>query len=592
MFSGSLIQHGGRWLHFVDPVATLVARRIEDVLPRLREAQERVNREGLWAAGFISYEAAPAFDPAVRTHPPGPIPLLWLALYPEPVLIDLPLGKPSPSPPYRWTTVDRANYDRAISRIRAWIEAGDTYQVNYTLRLRAGIEEDPRELFLRMITAHRPGYAAYLDCGRFVVCSASPELFFRLDGGKLTSRPMKGTSARGRWPAEDEARATTLAGSAKERAENVMIVDMVRNDMSRVARTGSVHVPSLFEVERYPVLWQMTSTVEAQTTAPVAEIMAALFPPASITGAPKPRTTEIIAELEATPRGAYTGCIGFIAPDNYSQFSVAIRTAVVDRSSRTVEYGVGSGIVWDSTDSAEYSECLLKARAVTDLSPEFVLLETIRWDAGQGYFLLNHHLQRLMGSAAYFGFSGNEALIRRRLDAAARGFPGPAQRVRLLLARDGGITLESAPLVRPSGPARMSLGIAPAAVDSGDPFLYHKTTHRKVYEEALAACPNCDDVVLWNERGEVTETTIANIVVESGGEHLTPALDCGLLPGTFRARLIEQGSVRESRITLEDLRRAQRIWLVNSVRGWREAGLAAHGTTGITPASEISAADR
>ncbi|MFN0317942.1 MAG: chorismate-binding protein, partial [Burkholderiales bacterium] len=269
------------------------------------------------------------------------------------------------------------------------------------LRLHSEPKETPEALFARMVEANKPRYSAYLDMGHFVICSASPELFFELEDGTLTSKPMKGTTGRGLWDAGDTARAQRLLNSAKDRAENLMIVDMVRNDLGRIARTGSVTVPKLFETERYPTLWQMTSTVQARSNASFLQILQALFPAASITGAPKARATQIIAELETTPRGVYTGCVGYLAPGGRARFNVAIRTAVADRDSNRTEYGLGSGIVWDSTSSAEYAECLLKARIVTDAPPPFELLETLLWEPGDGYFLLQEHLRRLRDSAQY-----------------------------------------------------------------------------------------------------------------------------------------------------------------------------------------------
>lgn len=575
MSNCSLIQdaEAGGWWQFRDAREVMVAARIDEVLPKLREIERRVERERLWAAGFISYEAGPAFDPAVRARAPGAVPLLWMGLYSQPQLLQLPeRGAANPVPRYRWQpSVDRNEYERAIARILALIEAGDTYQVNYTLRLHAPVEEDPETLFLRMVHANQPRHGAYLDCGRFVVCCASPELFFRLENDRLASRPMKGTAGRGLWRDQDQAKARALAESAKNRAENVMIVDMVRNDLGRIARTGSVQVPRLFDLERYPTVWQMTSTVTGQTGASVCEILQTLFPPASITGAPKVRATEIISEIETSPRGIYTGCIGYLAPGRRAQFNVAIRTATLDRDRGAIEYGTGGGIVWDSTSQAEYEECLLKARIVTDAPPSFSLLETMLWEPRSGYFLLEKHLQRLAGSADYFGVYADLARVRERLDALAAGFPEQPQRVRLLVDRNGRIRCEAAPLSGSSLPVR--LAIAPEPIDPANPFLYNKTTERTMYDRARAARPDCDDVVLWNARGEATETCIANIVVESNGKMMTPPVECGLLPGVFRGWLLAQGKISEARVSLDDLRRADRIYVVNSVRKWRDAAL-------------------
>lgn len=575
MLNYSLIQdaEAGGWWQFQDAREIIVAARINEVLPKLREIERRVDRDGLWAAGFISYEAGPAFDPAIRTRAPGVVPLLCMGLYAEPQLVQLPERvAANPVPRYRWQpSVDRDEYERAIAKILALIKAGDTYQVNYTLRLRALVEEDPETLFLRMVHANQPQHGAYLDCGRFVICSASPELFFRLEDDRLVSRPMKGTAGRGLWRTQDQAKAYALAESAKNRAENVMIVDMVRNDFSRVSRAGSVQVPKLFQLERYPTVWQMTSTVTAQTRASVCEILQALFPPASTTGTPKVRATEIISEIETSVRGLYTGCIGYIAPGRRTQFNVAIRTATLDRDSCAIEYGVGGGIVWGSTSQAEYEECLLKARIVTEAPPPFSLLETMLWEPRNGYFLLEEHLQRLAESADYLGMRADVTLVRERLDALAAGFPAQARRVRLLVDRNGCISCEAAPLSGTSSPVR--LAIAPEPIDPANPFLYNKTTQRAMYDRARAARPDCDDVVLWNARGEATETCVANIVVELNGKMLTPPVECGLLPGVFRGWLLAQGKIGEARVSLHDLRRADRIYVVNSVRKWREADL-------------------
>jgi para-aminobenzoate synthetase/4-amino-4-deoxychorismate lyase len=595
MLNCGLIQDGnsGGWWQFQDAREIIVIESLDKVLPALRQIEERVNGKGLWAAGFISYEAGPAFDPAIRVRTPASSPLLRMGLYPPPQLIQFPVrSRAEAGSPYPWqASVTRRQYERAIGRIREFISAGDTYQVNYTLRLHAPAQEDPEALFLRMVRANQPRYGAYLDCENFVICSASPELFFRLDGERITSRPMKGTAGRGMMHSHDSDIARALAASEKDRAENVMIVDMVRNDLSRISRTGSVQVPQLFELERYPTLWQLTSTVTADTDASVCDILRALFPPASITGAPKARTTEIIAELESTTRGIYTGCIGYIAPGRHSQFNIAIRTAVVNRARNTVEYGVGSGIVWDSRSQSEYEECLLKARIVTDTAPPFSLLETLLWEPAGGYFLVEEHLRRIAESADYFGMQADIALVSRRLQEFSSDFPRQSQRVRLLVDRDGRIRCEAIPLTDSQIPVR--LGIAADPVNPADPFLYNKTTHRDVYDRAKAARVDCDDVVLWNERGEITETTIANIVVELDGNKFTPPVESGLLAGVFRDWLLRHGEITERRIDFVDLRRASRIWVVNSVRKWRDAMLVGHdgqakmvGPEGLEPSTK------
>jgi para-aminobenzoate synthetase / 4-amino-4-deoxychorismate lyase len=572
--NGEVILHNAaaaRWLYFKNPHRLIVTSRIDEVLPALDQVERLANENRWHAAGFISYEAACAFDGALSARAPRDFPLLWFALYSEPDEINIP------DPDYSAyslgetvSSVSEAEYGRAIRRIKERIGSGDTYQVNYTLRLRLPFAGDPWHLFLAMIRAQSPGYAAWIDTGRYAICSASPELFFRLDGTQLASKPMKGTVKRGRTQDEDKAFADWLHFSEKNRAENLMIVDMIRNDMGRVAETGSVRVPRMFEVERHPTLWQMTSTVTAQCAKSVAEIMCALFPCASITGAPKIRTTQIISELETTPRGLYTGCIGFIAPGRSAQFNVAIRTAVVDRNLAQAEYGSGGGIVWDSVSGEEYKEALLKARVLTEKRPEFSLFETLLWTPEEDYFLLDRHMRRLADSADYFDYRLDLEQIKDQLLRKTSGFSRAPQRVRLLVSSDGSAEIEATPLVdSPSSPVQLGLSNEP--VNSSDIFLYHKTTQRSVYESAGKSVPDCDDVLLWNERGELTESTIANLVMEINGKLVTPHVDSGLLPGTFREQLIEQGTISEQVLKLDDLKRCSKIYLINSVRKWREA---------------------
>ena len=382
---------------------------------------------------------------------------------------------------------------------------------------------------------------------------------------------MKGTAARAPSPAADQQRAMQLRASIKDRAENVMIVDMMRNDVGRIAAPGSVQVPHLFEIEQYPTVWQMTSTVEAVTDCAVSEIFRALFPAASVTGAPKTHTMKLIASLETTPRGLYTGAIGFIAPERRAAFNVAIRTVVLDRMTGVAEYGVGGGIVWDSEAGAEYAECLAKAQVLWNCRPRFALLETLRWTPAERFFLFAEHIERLSESARYFGYLFDPEGVRGALTEAAAHFPPSPHRVRLLLHEEGRIHIESAPL--DDLPTEVFLAIATTAIDSSDPFFYHKTTHRVGYERVRCASPMWDDVLLWNERAEVTETTRANLVIELDGARITPPVTAGLLAGTYRRTLLEQGLIQEGTVTLADLSRASALWVINSVRGWRRATL-------------------
>jgi len=570
----SVVIHDARrrqWLHFCDPKEIISAHRIEEVIPALNTIEKHVANDGLYAAGFIAYEAAPAFDSALAVKEDGAFPLLWFCLYGKPEEVSLPpIQAFHQDSQFLWRpSVRRDAYEKAIERIKHYIEAGDTYQVNFTFRLRSPFTGDPWPFFVALARAQDASYSAFVNTQAWIVCSASPELFFQLDDIELISRPMKGTAPRGLMLHDDRAQAEWLRHSEKNRAENVMIVDMVRNDIGRIAETGSVHVSRLYEVEKYPTVWQMTSTVRANTEAGLCEILKALFPPASITGAPKPRTMEIIAELEHTPRRIYTGTVGFWTPDRRAQFNVAIRTVLIDKAQGEAEYGVGGGIVWDSVDQMEFEECQTKAKILTQRVPDFSLLESILWTPEEGYFLHPCHLARLADSAAYFSFSVDMDAIHERLDSFARTLPKTAHKVRLLVARDGNITVQSEFL----GGAALQpqhCCLAPEPVDAANPFLYHKTTNRQVYEQALGSCPGYADVILWNEKGEVTESTIANVVVELDGELYTPPIQCGLLPGTYRAYLLEQGKVKERVIRIEDLAQSPHIYLISSVRKERE----------------------
>lgn len=566
----ALIRTAGGWLAFDDPVRVVRADAVEGVRPALADVERLTRDFGFHAVGFVSYEAAEAFDLAV--HPaPGNLPLVWFALF-EPARVR-GVEEPAPGGAYRLDdlkpSIDFAAFELAFARIKEHLAAGDTYQVNLTFKIEGRFDGDPRALFADLVSAQRGAHAAFLTTGEWSVCSASPELFFAVDGATIRSRPMKGTSSRGRTPAEDAALRDALRSSDKQRAENVMVVDMIRNDLGRVADVGSLQVPELFVVERYPNVWQMTSLVTGRTLASLEEIFAALHPSASVTGAPKVRTMEIVRSLEPAGRGVYTGSIGHVRPDGNASFNVAIRTAVVDHRTGTIHFGTGSGIVWDSEAAAEYAECLLKSSVLGRTPVAFELLETIRWSPDQGFFLLERHLARLRASADYFDVPLDEGQIPPVLDALVHAATG-SRRVRLLVSRRGEVRGEET-VLQPDA-RLMRVTIAAAAVDSRDPFLFHKTTNRAVYDAVRVA--GFDDTILWNERGEVTEATTANVVVERAGRRVTPPVDSGLLAGTFRGGVLERGELEEGVILIEDLLRADRIWLINSVHEWRPATLA------------------
>ena len=558
------------WLSFRDPLEVITARAPGDVISALQRLDQAVQSDNIFAAGWICYEAAPAFDPALRVRGPGKVPLLCFGLFPSYTRLNrLPIGNTS----YKvgeWTAdISRDIYDDAVDRIRQYLADGHTFQVNYTHRLHADFKGSAVSYFQDLHQAQMGRFGVYADTDDFAVCSVSPELFFTLEGPCLRSRPMKGTCRRGRFFMEDVQYRKRLMISEKERAENLMIVDMVRNDMGRIAETGTVCVEQLFITEQYPTVWQMTSTICAETRVSIPEIFGAMFPFASVTGAPKPRTMEIIAELEASPRGIYTGTLGYWGRGRNAQFNVAIRTVTIDKKANRAEYGVGGGIVWDSDPGREYLECGVKAGVLTLRRPAFSLNEAILWTPEQGFFLLDYHMRRMIRSAAYFQYPFNVDEIENALKASTDSLQGESHKIRLMLHHDGSFDIEPVAVssIPVTDPCRIRLAASP--VFSDDVFLYHKTSHRRQYDQAATGVKECDDVLFWNEQGEVTEFTSSNAVFKIRGKMVTPPVECGLLPGTFRAWLLDRGEVEERVIAVDELRACDAVYLINSVRRWR-----------------------
>ncbi|MBK9180070.1 MAG: chorismate-binding protein [Acidimicrobiales bacterium] len=573
---------GGSGSFRLEPVERVVeARRPGEVRAAL-EAVEAAARSGRWAVGFVAYEASTGLDPSltvVEADPAG-VPLAWFAIG---CRVDGPAGGAAASPGHvvgRWAiSMSAARHLDEVAAIRERLAAGDTYQVNLTARLEASWRGDAEGLYHELLAAQRRALGAYADTGDHAVVCASPELFFSLAGGCLVCRPMKGTRARGRWVGEDEAAGRALAASEKDRAENVIVVDLVRNDLGRIARTGTVRVLSLFDLERYPTVWQLTSTIQAEPRNGVGlvDVFAALFPSGSVTGAPKPSTTRIIAAGERSPRGVYCGAAGWVGPPlrpgalPEARFAVAIRTATVDRRRACVTYGAGGAITWDSEPAAEYDELLAKARVLSLPFRPAGLVETLRFEPGAGLVNLERHLARVAASARYWEVPVDADRTRDGLARAVAGQDQPAL-VRLVLAASGVIQVGCRPVpTAPEGPVRLALASEP--VSSADVRLFHKTTDRGGYERRRGQHPEADDVLLVNEHGHVTESTIANVVVLLDGRWVTPPLGDGCLPGVGRALLLEAGDVVEASVPLADLHRASALALVSSARGWRPAVL-------------------
>jgi len=565
------------WIAFTQPSKVLVATKPEQVVPVL-QAVDAALAEGNWVAGFMPYEAAAAFDPNMKVHAPdaqGSLPLAVFGVFDAPKphrKIKADAFDVDPWSPL----MDAELYASKIAAIKQLIASGDTYQVNFTYPMTSQVEGDSLGLFDRLCQAQPAPFSAFVECEGMTICSASPECFFTRNGSTVTCRPMKGTAERRPSKREDMASSRALRNSTKDLAENVMIVDMIRNDLGRLAQVGSVHVPELFTIEKYPTLYQMTSTVEARISQPLSEIFRNLFPCASITGAPKIRTMEIIHELESGPRGIYTGTIGWASPDGRASFNVAIRTVTIDAASKRAEYRVGSGIVWDSLAGKEFRECQTKTKILHHVSQPFSLLETMRMEATGKIPLLKRHLKRMSTSAAYFDRRFDLDTLQAKLNDLPRG---AALRIRVLLDPRGRFHVESQILSEPmegdspfkplEATPRGSVWTIPLdrePVDASNAFLYHKTTYRRVYDEARARFPEAPDVLLWNANREVTETSIGNIVVKLDGKWVTPPVRCGLLAGTQREELLDQGRLHEAVIHIDDLARAEAIRMINSVR--------------------------
>jgi para-aminobenzoate synthetase/4-amino-4-deoxychorismate lyase len=575
---------------FDAPRRVLTASTSAELSALLSEATA-LTADGAYVAGYVSYEAGAAFvDLPMETTADEP--LAWFGVYeaPQPVApSEVATGLSRLDGEAVVTDVEfgvsQAEYTSAIDRVRHHIGEGDVYQINYTAPVDFRLEGDPRVLYRRLRQRQHVPYGAYLNLGDRQILSCSPELFFRRENERVVTRPMKGTIRRGRTQSEDQELQAQLAADPKNRAENLMIVDLLRNDLSVCCEPGSVTVPSLYTTASYDTVTQMTSTVEGtlRSDQDVASVLRALFPCGSVTGAPKRRAMRLIRSLEAEPRGVYCGAIGMIGPDT-ATFNVAIRTAVLNGDEGRM--GVGSGVVWDSEPEAEYEECTLKTQFLTpstasaqiaDPDHDPRLIETMRFDGIQ-IPMLDRHVERLAASAEHFGYCFDEERVRRHVDRATTGTePGVLLKVRATLDRWGRVSVSTAPLPEERDEP-WTLAVADQRVDRTDPFFYHKTTHRQVYDRALAAAreKGADEAVLLNQDGEVTEGTYSNLFVQKGDRLLTPPVESGLLAGVYRDYVLEaQPQAEEEVLTLDDLRDADAIFCCNGLRGWCPAKLEA-----------------
>jgi para-aminobenzoate synthetase / 4-amino-4-deoxychorismate lyase len=579
-------------LQFPRPDRTVVVWHRSEVASALA-AVERATDAGAWAFGYLAYEAGADLD---RSLPPGQVPGVPYAWF--------GLG----APPRRTGLAARSTRERgywispwqldgtpdehaaAVRHVQDLITAGSVYQVNLTTRARATVRGDLTALYGDLVHAQGAGYNALLHLDGFdgsdarSILSVSPELFLEWTPPLLRCRPMKGTARRDPTESDDPARQALLT-SAKDRAENVMIVDLVRNDLSRIARTGTVRVTELGACEPFGPVYQLSSTIECEPQADTGlrDVMTAVFPSGSITGAPKSAAMHAVADIEATPRGVYCGAIGWIAPPGAptrARFNVAIRTLTIDTTTGAAEYGTGGAITTDSNPAAEYQEMLdkLAVLATNDDDHDLELIETFAHDTA-GFRHLDRHLSRLASSASYFGIPYSDSEVR---DSLHRAVPGhTTARVRLRLRPDGHVTITADPMpATGTGPVLLAVDTHhPVATDSI--WQRHKTNRRQVYDEARRRHPDAHDVIMTNDHGEITETTIANLAARIDGRWYTPPLSSGCLPGIGRAVALDAGTLHQADLTTTDLEHADTIAVVNSLRGWRTAllnGQAQHRT--------------
>ncbi len=565
-------------LAFGEPQQVLVARTLDEVRPVLEQV-DALSRQGLWCVGYVRYEAAPAFDAALQVHA-AEGPLVWFGVHAQP-LADADVQQPTMPEPYvPWTPrFNRNGFDANMARIHEAIAAGDLYQLNYTAQLEAPFSgslpssaADSAWAWFAALRRSQPrAYGAFIDTGDEQVLSVSPELFFDWDGQCILSRPMKGTAARGANRHEDAANAERLRSTPKEQAENVMIVDLIRNDLSRVAQPFSVKVPRLFHLEALPTVWQMTSDVVATTREGTSlwDVFAALFPCGSVTGAPKVQAMRQIKALEPDARGVYCGAVGVVRPGGHATFNVPIRTVTV-REGRA-RCGIGSGITFDAQAEGEWQEWRSKRMFLERASQPFELLETLALREGvvQNQAL---HLRRMAGAAAHFGFVWNEVKVAQTLAEVVQAHPSGAWRVRLLLQPGGACTVEAFALTDTPVPVKLLLADRPLEEAHGE-FVRFKTTRRAHYDAFTPRDPAVFDTILFNPQGEVTECTRGNIAFLVEGQWVTPPLSCGMLPGIGREVLLAQGRLKVQVMRVEDLPKVRSMAFINSLRGWLDAQL-------------------
>lgn len=572
---------------FTNPVDIISCYKPNEIKDAFRQIKEHLNNNH-YATGFFSYEMGYGFENLYKTKKSYKFPLLWLGIFKSAIVFDHYTNKFLNKPPsflkeikpqltdYKINNlklnVNQKSYFDSIGKIKKLLKQGDTYEVNYTMKYKFDFKGSPYQLYHTLRNNQSVAYSAFIKTEDFKILSFSPELFFRKKGKNIQTKPMKGTIERGRDLKEDALNKNGLNRDEKNRAENLMIVDLLRNDLGRISEIDSVKVEDIFCVEKYETLFQMTSTIKSILKKDIGyyDLFKSLFPSGSVSGAPKIRTMQIIKKIEKEERGVYTGAIGLFKPDGKAMFNVAIRTILLEpvglRGAKG-EMGIGSGIVYDSEPEQEYKECLLKANFLVGPQKEFQLIETILWS--KKFFLLESHLKRLRESAKYFDFCYNENYIKKALLQVKKRFkPNFSYRVRLLLFKNGDVSITYR-CQKEKSVLRQIVAISEQKTNSKDNFLYYKTTFRQLYDKEYQKYKKLGyyDVLFRNERNEITEGAISNIFIKVKGKYWTPPISCGLLNGVYRKYFLDKKKdVQEKILTLEDIQNADEIYLTNSVR--------------------------
>ena len=550
---------------FTQPIKELKTRDLAEVADLLAQV-ESYQEQGYYVVGYVSYEAAPAFEEKLAVHKAPLLAeyLLYFTVHDRVETSPIPLIYDEVDLPSNWQEeTSAADYEKAIAQIHHHLRQGDTYQVNYTVQLKQDLSANPFAIYNRMVVEQEAGYNAYVEHDEMAVISMSPELFFEQNDRELTTRPMKGTTQRGVTDQEDLEQASWLEQDPKNRSENMMIVDLLRNDMNRISEVGSEHVECLCQVEQYSTVWQMTSTIKSQLRPDVdlVEIFRSLFPCGSITGAPKIATMEIIKDLEPQPRGVYCGTIALLLPNGRRIFNVAIRTIQLHKGQAI--YGVGGGITWDSTWESEYHEVHQKAAVLYRKQARFKLITTGKINQKQLLFE-NQHLGRLTKASRYFSYPFNPEDLRQKIEEECQACDSHQDyRLRIILSKSGEIEL-SRQLLAPLSPSFCKAKLCLQEADLNQAFTYFKTTHRPHL--------NLDkqEIIYHNAAGELLETSIGNLVLKINGKLYTPPIRLGILPGIYRQHLLETGQVEEKVLTVPDLEQAETIYGCNAVRGLYE----------------------